>query len=139
MKQTPRAIAAATKPGPQSALLELDKLHELKLAAQGSVTYALKPAKPTLNDSAQGGLVRIRVGKAGLYRISITSGHWIDVIDGNEFVKSKVFQGSRGCSRPHKIVEFELPAGKDLVLQFSGSADPAVIVAVTAVNTSPAP
>ena len=36
-----------------------------------------------------------------------------------------------------RIVEFDLPAGKDLVLQFSGSADPTVLMSITLVNTPP--
>jgi hypothetical protein len=139
MKQTPQVIVAATKPGRQTPLLELDKLYELKLSPQAAITYAAKPAKPTLNDSAQGGLIRFHVEKAGIYRISITSGHWIDVVDGDHLVKSKDFQGSRDCERPHKIVEFDLPAGKDLILQFSGSTDPVVVMAITPVNTPAVP
>jgi hypothetical protein len=92
--------------------------------------------KPTLNDSAQGGLVRFHTGKAGVYRVSITTGHWIDVVDGDAPIKSKDFSGSRECPRPHKIVEFELPANKDLVLQFSGSTDPSVIASITPVAAS---
>lgn len=133
MKQTPKPITAATKPGTGTPLLQVDTLYELKLAPQGAVTYSAKPAKPTLDDSAQGGLVRFHVERPGLYRISITSGHWIDVIEGEQLIKSKDFQGSRGCARPHKIVEFELPARKDLVLQLSGSTDPSVTLAITPV------
>ncbi len=59
------------------------------------------------------------------------AGHWIDVVDGEQLVKSKDFSGSRECARPHKIVEFELPANKDLVLQFSGATDSAVTTAIT--------
>jgi hypothetical protein len=138
MKQTPKPITAATKPGSETPLLQVDTLYELKLAPQGAVTYSAKPAKPTLDDSAQGGLVRFHVEQPGLYRISITSGHWIDVIEGEQFIKSKDFQGSRGCARPHKIVEFDLPAHKDFVLQFSGSTDPSVTLAITPV-AAPAP
>jgi hypothetical protein len=133
MKQTPKPITAATKPGSATPLLQVDTLYELKLAPQGSITYGAKPAKPTLDDSAQGGIVRFQVEKPGLYRISITSGHWIDVIEGEQLVKSKDFQGSRGCARPHKIVEFDLPAHKDLVLQLSGSTDASVVLAITPV------
>src|ERR1700730_11352676 len=136
MKQTPKAITAATKPGAGTPLLHVDTLYELKLSPQSAVTYSAKPAKPTLNDSAQGGLVRFHVDKAGLYRVSITSGHWIDVVDGEQLVKSKDFSGSRECARPHKIVEFELPANKDLVLQFSGSTDSSVVTAITPVAAS---
>jgi hypothetical protein len=133
MKQTPKPITAAIKPGSGTPLLQVDTLYEVKLAPQGSVTYSAKPAKPTLDDSAQGGLVRFHVEQSGLYRISITSGHWIDVIEGEQFVKSKDFQGSRGCARPHKIVAFDLPAHKELILQFSGSTDPTVTLAITPV------
>jgi hypothetical protein len=132
MKQTAAAVTAATKPG-QVPLIQIDKLYELKLSPQSAVSYSAQPAKPTLNDSAQGGLVRFHVDKAGLYRVSITSGHWIDVVDGGQLVKSKDFSGSRECARPHKIVEFELPANKDLVLQFSGSTDSSVVTAITPV------
>jgi hypothetical protein len=137
MKQTPQTITAGVKPDSQAPVLQLDKLYDLKLSGQGGVTYAVKPAKPTLNDSAQGGLVRFRVDKAGAYRVSITSGHWIDVVDGTQVIKSRDFTGARGCARPRKIVEFDLPAGKDLTLQLSGSTDPDVLVAITPV-TGPA-
>jgi len=136
IKQAPQALAAATKPGSKVPLLKPDKLYELKFSPQAAVMYAAKPAKLTLNDSAQGGLVRFHVDRDGIYRISITSGHWIDVVDdGDNLVKSKDFQGSHSCQRPHKIVEFDLPAGKDFILQFSGSTDPTVLMAITLVNT----
>jgi len=51
--------------------------------------------------------------------------------DGEQRVKSANFQGARGCERPHKIVEFDLPAGKDLTLQLGGAPDPSVLVAIT--------
>ena len=137
MKQTPKSITAATQPGSGTPLLQVDTLYELKLAPQGSITYSAKPAKPALDDSAQGGIVRFQVRKSGLYRISITSGHWIDVIEGDQPVKSKDFQGSRGCARPHKIVEFDLPAHKDLILQLSGSTDALVALAITPVAAPP--
>jgi len=39
------------------------------------------------------------------------------------------------CERPRKIVEFDLPAGRMLTLQFSGSSDPEVVMAITAITT----
>ena len=137
LKEAPQAVTAGARPGADSPVLKLDKPYQLKLVAQNSVTYAVKPAKPTLNDSVQGGLVRFKVDKAGLYRVSITSGHWIDVVDGTDVVKSKDFTGSRSCDRVHKIVEFDLPAGHELVLQFSGSTDAQVLMAITPVTGAP--
>src|SRR5262245_14481382 len=135
-KQTPAPVTAAAKAGKDVPVLQLDKLYELKLASQSGVTFALTPGKPTLPDGAQAGLARFHTEKAGRYRVAITSGHWIDVVDGTQLIKSRDFQGARGCERPHKIVEYELPAGKDLTLQLSGSPDATVILSVTAVAAS---
>jgi len=134
MKQTPQTVSAGVKTGSETPLLQLDKLYSLKLSGQGGVAYAVKPAKPTLNDSVQGGLARFHTDKAGAYRISITSGHWIDVVDGTQIIKSRDFTGARGCDRPRKIVEFDLPAGKELTLQLSGSPDAAVLLSITPVT-----
>jgi hypothetical protein len=134
MKQKAESVTAATQPSSQLPLLKLDHLYELRLSPQAGISFSVPPAKPTLNDSAQGGLVRIRVPNAGVYRVSSSSGHWIDVVSGQQTIKSKDFQGSRGCERPHKIVEFELPANTDLVIQFSGSTEPSVAVAITPVT-----
>ena len=134
MKQAPQAVTAGLKPGPEAPLLLVDKLYELKLSGQIGVTFAVQPAKPTLNDSVQGGIARFRLEKAGAYRISITSGHWIDVVEGSRVIKSRDFTGARGCARPRKIVEYDLPAGRDLTLQLSGSSDASVLVAITRVS-----
>jgi molybdate transport system substrate-binding protein len=134
MKQTPRAVAAAVTPGADVPQIEPEKLYEVKLGGQSTVTFVAKPGKPTLNEGAYAGLVRFRVEKAGRYRVAITSGHWIDIVDGTQLMSSRDFQGQHGCERPHKIVEYELPAGRDLTLQFSGSTDAQVIVAITAVS-----
>jgi hypothetical protein len=135
MKQTPRAVVATVKSSAHVPQIEPEKLYEVKLAGQSGVTFVAKPSKPTLNDDTHAGLVRFRVEKAGRYRVAITSGHWIDIVDGTQLVSSRDFQGQRGCERPHKIVEYELPAGRELTLQFSGSTDAQMIVAITAVST----
>lgn|GEM_PF-26208 len=135
MQQTARAVAAAVKPGADVPRVEPEKLYEVKLAGQSTVTFVANPGKSTLNDDTHAGLVRFRVEKAGRYRVSISSGHWIDIADGTQLVSSRDFQGQHGCERPHKIVEYELPAGRDLTLQFSGSTAAQVTVAITAVGT----
>jgi hypothetical protein len=138
MKQTPQPQTASTKAGADAPLLQLDKVYELKLAPQAGVSFAVKPGKPTLDDSAQAGVVRFRVDKPGRYRVSITSGHWLDIVADQQLVKSRDFQGARGCERPHKIVEYELPAAREFTLQLSGSTDASVILAITPVKAGPA-
>jgi hypothetical protein len=132
MQQSPQAIAAG-KGADSTVQMQSERLYELKLAPQNAVTYAVVPGKPTLDDSAHGGLVHFRVTMPGVYRVSLSTAHWIDVVADGQLVKSRDFQGALGCERPHKIVEFELPAGKDLVLQVSGATAPSVLVAITAV------
>ena len=138
MKQTPQSITAGTKSnGADSPLIALGTLYELKLAPQSTVQFAVKPGKPTLDDSAQAGMVRFLAPAPGRYRVSITSGHWLDVVADRALVKSQDFQGARGCERPHKIVEYDLPEARELTLQLSGATAASVIVAITPVKASP--
>lgn len=134
MRQEPEKIAAGTRSTGEVPTLQLDKVYEVQLTNQEAVSFAVTPGKPTLPDNARGGLARFATDKPGRYRISITSGHWIDVTDGKDLIRSRDFQGARGCERPRKIVEYELPAGRELTLQLSGAPDAAVILAVTAVR-----
>jgi hypothetical protein len=136
MKETPQAIIAATHPGAHVPQLNVGTLYFLKLTDQARVTFVAGPAKVNGASGASAGLVQFRVKKAGRYRVSITSGHWVDVVDGAQLVPSVDFQGHVGCERPRKIVEFELPAQRPLTLQFSGSSDPEVIMAITAVSSA---
>jgi hypothetical protein len=136
MKETPQAITAASKPGAQLPQLNVGTLYSLKLTDQAQVTFAAGPAKVNGAPGASAGLVQFRLKKAGRYRVSITSGHWVDIVDGVQIVPSVDFQGHVGCERPRKIVEFDLPAQRPLTLQFSGSSDSEVIMAITAVTSA---
>jgi hypothetical protein len=118
------------------AHIDLDKRYAVKLVPQGNVKFVAKVGKPALDDGAQGGLVSFRTQKAGRYRVSITTGHWLDVVDGQNLVVSRDFQGQRGCEKVHKIVEFELTNDHDFVLQLSGGTAPNVGIAVTRVKST---
>ena len=48
-------------------------------------------------------------------------------------IATRDFQGRPGCDRLHKVVEFELPEGRDLILQFSGDSADSVGLAITPV------
>jgi hypothetical protein len=134
MKEKAQTQTLGTKAGPEAPVLQVDKLYELKLAPEGTVSYAIKPPKPPRDGNPQGGIARFHSGKAGIYRVSLGSGHWVDVVDGSQFITSRDFQGAHGCDRPHKIVEFELAAGKELLLQLSGSMTSPVLLAITRVT-----
>jgi hypothetical protein len=130
MKEPAQVLAAAPAPAnlPQ---LQLDKLYELRLARQSDVKFVVAPARAATGDDAQAGLVQFRSAAAGRYRISLSTRHWIDVLDGTTVIDSRDFQGAAGCERPHKVVEFELPANRSLTLQLSRAPDTAVALLVT--------
>jgi hypothetical protein len=65
------------------------------------------------------------------HRISLSTRHWVDVVDGSTLLESRDFQGAGGCERPHKVVEFDLPANRSLTLQVSRAPDVAIAIAVT--------
>jgi len=136
LKQTAKPITAASKPAADIPRLQLDKVYAITLAEQGGVTFAATPAKQTAADGTRAGLVRFSTAAAGRYRISLSTGHWIDVVDGATAIQSRDFQGAHGCERPRKVVEFELPASKGLTLQLSGAAGTPVIVTITPVPKS---
>jgi hypothetical protein len=134
MRQAPQALTAAVKPGASVPEVKVGKLYALQLADQSGVTFIASPAKSHASGDATAGMVHFRTGKAGRYRVSITDAHWLDIVDGVDLLQSRDFQGHVGCERPSQIVEFDLPANRDLVLQLSGSKGAAVVVAITAVD-----
>lgn len=113
-----RASAGQSVQG--APLLQLDRLYELALLPQDSVRFAAGPSKKMLADGASGGLIRFRVPKAGRYRVALDVPFWIDIVAADRVVPSLDFSGSPGCDKPRKLVVYELPAERELTLQFSG-------------------
>jgi len=103
------------------------------LVPQHSVSFAVPPGRQRKSENPTAGLLFFRSGQGGRYRISLSSRHWIDVLDGNQTIESRAHEGRSGCGLLHKVVEFELPAHRDLVLQLSGDGAATADVVVTAV------
>ena len=68
--------------------------------------------------------------KPGIYRITISSGGWIDVLDGDAYLHPKAFTGAAACEGARKSVKFDLPS-HPLALQFSGVEDDRISVIVS--------
>jgi hypothetical protein len=126
-------VTAVPGQGSKMPVLVLDKHYAISLIAQKDVAFRVKPANPARKKSPRGGILLLEVPSAGRYRISITSRHWIDVLDGNSRLASAAHHGPE-CELLHKVVEFDLPAGRPLTLQLSGRDDAIVGLAIT---TSP--
>jgi hypothetical protein len=108
-----------------------DRLYELELRAQPEVSFAVPPGKTWPAEATYAGLASLTVAAAGLYRIALDQAAWVDVVAHGAALRSRDFQARHACSAPHKIVEFELPAGTALTLQFSGGVVSTIRVTVT--------
>jgi hypothetical protein len=128
---TPLAIAAGHDAA-SAPRLEPDRLYQLQLAAAGQVTLALPPGKKPASDSSDAGLARLSLQQAGSYRISVDQSVWIDIVADGKMLDSADFQGRAGCLTPHKIVQYSLPAGHELLLQLSGAPGALVRLTITA-------
>ncbi|MFT4045934.1 MAG: hypothetical protein QM661_04470 [Solimonas sp.] len=126
---TPVQAGASAVPAPA---IEAGRLYQLELHPQESVTFAQPPAKKTLADGASAGLVRLRMARAGDYRVAVDVPFWLDVVAGAQVLPSLDFNGDPACEAPRKIVVYALPADRDLILQFSGHVGQRVRVSVTA-------
>jgi hypothetical protein len=101
------------------------------LRPQPEVKFATKPGRARNPENAAAGLLHFRSGKAGRYRISLSSHHWIDVVHHGKPVDSIAHEGRSGCARLHKVVEFDLPARRAITIQLSGGDRKNVSVVVT--------
>lgn len=75
----------------------------------------------------------MHVPTAGTYRIALDQSGWIDVVGEHGAIPSSDFAGGSACNAPHKLVQFELPAG-ELSLQLSSVASAAVKIALTSIS-----
>ena len=108
-----------------------ERLYELELRAQPEVSFAAPPSRSWPTEASYAGIARLTVASAGVYRFALDQAAWIDVVVNGTELKTLDFQGRPGCSAPHKIVEFALPAGKPLLLEFSASVTPSIKVTVS--------
>jgi hypothetical protein len=131
----PALSANAGIDGKKPVRLDLERHYKIKLVPQSAVKFSVKPSKPVADADAHAGVFSFHTPKAGRYRISISTGHWLDVLDGGLIVVSQDFQGQRGCEKVHKIVQYELSGNKDFVLQLSGDTQANLDVAITQVKS----
>lgn len=114
--------------------LLVGELFEVALHPQESVQLAVPPSKAMLPDGVYAGLLRLRIPSAGSYRIALDNGAWIDVVNGDQSINSSEFSGAATCTRPAKIVVFDLPVSDALWLQISAATSERVSVTVVPHN-----
>lgn len=117
--------------------LAIGRLYELELSAQPEVGFVAPPGKVWRTEATYAGLTTLSVATAGVYRIALDQAAWVDVLVHGVALKARDFQGRPGCSAPHKIVEFVLPAATALILQFSGAVTSSMEVTVSRAPARP--
>jgi hypothetical protein len=126
------ALASPGKPAVvNGGALTADAAATLKLAplAEAGLPHAPERA-PKSAQSYAGHFALAAPAKPGIYKITIASEAWIDVIDSGEFLHPKAFSGALGCEGARKSVKFDLPA-RPLDLQLSGVKDGEISVIVS--------
>lgn len=125
------AVSAHSTP---LATIPSGKAVDLVLAPQAEVKLLAPPAKPMLSDGAYAGVVMFEVPAEGVYRVAISLPAWIDVVVGGRTLPSEDFNGVPGCSAPHKVVTYRLPAETLLGLQLSAAGSANVRGTITSVR-----
>lgn len=128
---------AAGKTAATAPAVTPDHLYEVRLRERAEVAFALPPARAH-TPTGYAGLVTLRLSAAGMYRVALDQPFWVDVVARGVSIQSSDFEGRGGCTAPHKIVEFSLPANTPLTLQFSGGTSPTLRLSVTRAPTEAA-
>lgn len=118
--ETNTPLTAAADPAAlATAQLTLGAASHVTLHPATKIAYATAPERkpdPTLH----GGLVAVTIPAPGNYRVGLSSGAWIDVLQENKPVASTAHGHGEGCVR--KAVNFPLKAGR-VVIQLSGNRE----------------
>ena len=102
----------ATWPLPFATIVTLKPFGEVKLP--------VAPERaPKSNNTFAGFIEASAPAQSGTYKITLSSEGWIDVVQGDERLKSIAATGATGCDGVRKSVKFEL-AKTPFTVQFSG-------------------
>lgn len=132
----PRLVTAGTDRA-STPTVDVDRLYAVQLQRQSDVHFDTAPGARDMHPDGYGGMVRLQVAVPGAYRVSADQPVWIDVAFNGALLKPQDFQARRDCHDPHKIVEFVLPMGVQLTLQFSNAASGTARIAITPTTDGP--
>jgi hypothetical protein len=115
------ALVRADKPSlPNGGALAYDAAMTLELQPLSAAGLPKGPERPPRStDSFAGHFTLAAPAKPGVYRLTLSSGAWVDVLDGGAYLHPIAFTGAKDCEGARKSVKFDLPS-RPLALQFSG-------------------
>jgi len=130
-----QALTAARDAG-TAPELATERLYDISLLPQTTVALHVPAGAKSNFEGAFAGFARVRISNAGRYRVALDQPGWIDLASDGGVIASTDFSGQRGCSTPHKVVQFELPAGA-ILLQLTGITGSHVEVTLTQAPAAP--
>jgi hypothetical protein len=90
----------------------------------------MPPERAPKKPGSSAGMLRFANGAAGKYRVTLSSGGWIDVIQNGAYLKPIDFTGALDCPGVRKSVEFSL-GPEPFTLQVSDVAERVMRVVLT--------
>jgi len=128
-----QAALAAPAAGPLApgATLPADAGARLKLIPFAEAKLALAPERPPkFSPSYAGAFALDAPAAAGVYKVTLSAGGWIDLVQDGKFLKAINFSDATGCANARKSVKFRL-AAEPATLQLTGVGAPDVSIIVS--------
>lgn len=123
-----RLTAAGSEGRTSRARLAVGQAATLALLPTPDVRYPHRPEKPG-GSVSYGGLARVDVAEAGVYRVALSSAAWVDLVRGGTAATSVKHGRGPGCTGIRKMVDYSLQPGR-YTLQVSANGEQAVTVLV---------
>lgn len=108
--------------------IEPGKATALTLRAVDVAKFALPPERAPATGTF-GGVYRVTIARAGIYRVALQAGAWIDLVRDGKSLTSAAHMEGPACSGIRKIVDFALEPGS-YTLQLSGAKGPQMRVLI---------
>ncbi len=110
------------------------KAFTIKLAPLADAALPMQPERKPQKMPALAGFLQF--GKAAgshLYKVSLSEGAWIDLVQDGHYLKPTAFTGATDCPNVRKSVKFEI--GPDpFTLQVSGAPSSGIAIVITPVE-----
>ncbi|MEW6435677.1 MAG: hypothetical protein AB1508_00740 [Pseudomonadota bacterium] len=103
----------------------------LTLASQNAAKLPQGPSRPPKFPNSYAGFVTLAApASAGTYRVTLTHGAWIDVVQDGHLLKPTDHTGAIGCDGLAKSVKFNLTAAP-FTVEITSSIAPTITLVVT--------
>jgi molybdate transport system substrate-binding protein len=131
MAKPGRKVSAQAARGPAAAVTPATERFDVTLHPLEHVSLPAKPAEPE-PASSFAGLLPVSVPRDGVYRISLSTHLWLEVLDGETTLQRIRLEPRLHCGTVQKSLGYPLKAGVTYWLQLSGNTTQEVHVVITA-------